>query len=118
MSYLLSGPARSNPTANAEVYEASVRTVDRLIPPAEERTRTLQQVLTITTRSASTHDRKDSSAFFVQKIVKRWEAGSAHRRTNVEQAMAQLRQAEATVRQRNGERAANDAFAPRKRGQT
>jgi hypothetical protein len=108
--------------AKAEIYEATVRIVDRLPPLAEERTRTVQQVLTITTRSASTLDRKDSSAtgsaFFAQNIVKRWEAGSAHRRTTVEQAMAQLRQAEATVRQRNGELAANDDFAPRKRGQT
>lgn len=109
-------------STKVEIYEAAVRTVDRLIPLAEERTRTLQQVLTITTRSASTLDRKDSSttgsAFFVQNIVKRWEAGSAQRRTTVEQAMAQLRQAEATVRQRNGELAANDDFAPRKLGQT
>lgn len=111
---------QSGDPAKKPIYDAGLRTLERLIPIAQQRTSTLEAVLKIASRPASTLDRTDSSntanAFFQQNIVKRWEADSAQRRALVDLAMAQLRDVEGQVRMRLGDTAANDDFVPRRFG--
>lgn len=104
--------------AKMPLYDAGMRTLDQLLPVAQQRTKILEQTLRTAARSDSSLDRKDSSnnskTFFQQNLLKAWENQTAQRRAQVDSAMASLKQAEAAARERFGATWSGDNYAPRR----
>lgn len=104
--------------AKTPLYDAGLRTLDQLLPIAQQRTKIIEQVLRTAARPDASLDRKDSSnnskTFFQQNLIKAWENQTAQRRAQVDSVMASLKQAEAATRQRLGAAWSGDNYAPRR----
>jgi hypothetical protein len=100
------------------IHDAGLVAVERMLAAAEQRRAALQQLLDLGARPTSSLERTDSSntssAFFKESALRKAEAQKTQWQPGIDQALAQLRRAEASVAAALGAEAAQDDYGQRR----